>query len=88
MRANRLATLLSVAAMTALPSLAVAEEDRTGWPESFTVATASQGGTYFAYGSGWANLVAEELGISGGGEVTGDPARTLPSSTWATRTSA
>ena len=26
------------------------EVDRTGWPESFTVGTASQGGTYFAYG--------------------------------------
>lgn len=52
-------------------------EDRMGWPESFTVATASQGGTYFAYGSGWANLVAEELGISGGGEVTGGPGQNM-----------
>ncbi len=51
--------------------------DRTGWPESFTVGTASQGGTYFAYGSGWANLVAEELGISGGGEVTGGPMQNM-----------
>ena len=52
-------------------------EDRTGWPESFTVGTASQGGTYFAYGSGWANLVADELGISGGGEVTGGPMQNM-----------
>ncbi|GGB34179.1 hypothetical protein GCM10011316_02850 [Roseibium aquae] len=52
-------------------------EDRTGWPESFTVGTASQGGTFFAYGSGWANLVAEELGISGGGEVTGGPMQNM-----------
>jgi len=52
-------------------------QDRTGWPESFTVATASQGGTYFAYGSGWANLVAEELGLSGGGEVTGGPGQNM-----------
>ena len=51
--------------------------DKTGWPESFTVGTASQGGTYFAYGSGWANLVAEELGISGGGEVTGGPMQNM-----------
>ncbi|MEM8916587.1 MAG: C4-dicarboxylate ABC transporter substrate-binding protein, partial [Pseudomonadota bacterium] len=51
--------------------------DRTGWPDSFTVGTASQGGTYFAYGSGWANLVAEELGISGGGEVTGGPMQNM-----------
>lgn len=52
-------------------------EDRTGWPESFTVGTASQGGTYFAYGSGWANLVADELGLSGGGEVTGGPMQNM-----------
>ncbi|MDJ1015368.1 MAG: TAXI family TRAP transporter solute-binding subunit [Paracoccaceae bacterium] len=51
--------------------------DKTGWPESFTVGTASQGGTYFAYGSGWANLVAEELGLSGGGEVTGGPMQNM-----------
>ena len=51
--------------------------DRTGWPESFTVGTASQGGTFFAYGSGWANLVAEELGVSGGGEVTGGPMQNM-----------
>ncbi|SFR08611.1 TAXI family TRAP transporter solute-binding subunit [Poseidonocella sedimentorum] len=51
--------------------------DRTGWPESFTVGTASQGGTYFAYGSGWANLVAEELGLTGGGEVTGGPMQNM-----------
>ena len=52
-------------------------EDRAGWPDSFTVGTASQGGTYFAYGSGWANLVADELGISGGGEVTGGPMQNM-----------
>ena len=51
--------------------------DKTGWPDSFTVGTASQGGTYFAYGSGWANLVAEELGLSGGGEVTGGPMQNM-----------
>ena len=51
--------------------------DRSDWPESFTVGTASQGGTYFAYGSGWANLVAEELGLSGGGEVTGGPMQNM-----------
>ncbi len=50
-----------------------AAEDRSGWPDSFTVGTASQGGTYFVYGSGWANLVSEALGVNGGGEVTGGP---------------
>ncbi len=54
-----------------------AEMDKTGWPESFTVGTASQGGTYFAYGSGWANLVATELGLTGGAEVTGGPMQNM-----------
>ncbi|MDR5861277.1 TAXI family TRAP transporter solute-binding subunit [Halomonas eurihalina] len=54
-----------------------AQADRADWPENFTVGTASQGGTYFVYGSGWANLVADELGLSGGGEVTGGPNQNL-----------
>ncbi len=42
-------------------------------PSEFSVGTASQGGTFFVYGAGWANLVAEELGISASSEVTGGP---------------
>ncbi len=65
--------LLSVAlAAFAFVPLAHAENP-SNWPRSFKVATASQGGTYFVYGSGWANLVSETLGISGGAEVTGGP---------------
>lgn len=69
----------STALSVALAGAALADNhgDREGWPESFTVGTASQGGTYFAYGSGWANLVAEELGLSGGGEVTGGPMQNM-----------
>lgn len=52
-------------------------EDRSGWPSNFTVGTASQGGTYFAYGAGWANFVAENIGITGGGEVTGGPMQNM-----------
>lgn len=51
--------------------------DRTGWPASFTVGTASQGGAFFVYGSGWANLVSQELGIPGAGEVTGGPMQNM-----------
>lgn len=58
-------------------AMAGSHADRSDWPDSFTVGTASQGGTYFAYGSGWANLVAEELGVSGGGEVTGGPMQNM-----------
>lgn len=69
--------LAAILAATAVTATAAAAQDREGWPESFTVGTASQGGTYFAYGSGWANLVAEELGLTGGGEVTGGPMQNM-----------
>ena len=69
---------ISCAVTLAIASQVQADDaDRTGWPESFTVATASQGGTYFAYGSGWAGLVADELGLSGGGEVSGGPGQNM-----------
>ncbi|GAB4258696.1 MAG: hypothetical protein Kow0013_00730 [Pararhodobacter sp.] len=76
---TRISALALTTALTATVSFAESHggADRTGWPESFTVATASQGGTYFAFGSGWANLVAEELGISGGAEVTGGPMQNM-----------
>ncbi|MEM9221734.1 MAG: TAXI family TRAP transporter solute-binding subunit [Pseudomonadota bacterium] len=64
------AAAVLMAAALATPALA---QDRSDWPASFTVGTASQGGTYFVYGSGWANLVSEALGIPGGSEVTGGP---------------
>ena len=73
-------TLLTASTAMAMLFVGVAhaeEIDRTGWPDSFTVGTASQGGTFFAYGSGWANLVADELGVSGGGEVSGGPWQNL-----------
>ena len=70
-------TVVLAAAASAAQAQSVDVDDRTGWPRSFTVGTASQGGTYFTYGSGWANLVAEELGLSGGGQVTGGPVQNL-----------
>ncbi len=70
------AALIAVATLVAAPALAQ-DQDRTGWPQSFTVATASQGGTFYAYGSGWANLVAGELGLTGGAEVTGGPGQNM-----------
>jgi len=78
--------LRSAAAIAACGALVVgisaapaAAQDRSGWPSSFTVGTASQGGTFFVYGSGWANLIAEQLGVQGAGEVTGGPTQNLAS---------
>ncbi|MDT0682566.1 TAXI family TRAP transporter solute-binding subunit [Roseicyclus sp. F158] len=70
-------TAIAACALAASPAFAQDDYDRTDWPSSFTVGTASQGGTYFAYGSGWANLVGEELGLSGGAEVTGGPMQNM-----------
>ncbi|MEO0621425.1 MAG: TAXI family TRAP transporter solute-binding subunit [Pseudomonadota bacterium] len=57
----------------ALAVSGAAAQDRSDWPDSFSVGTASQGGTYFVYGAGWANMVSDALGVPGGTEVTGGP---------------
>ena len=66
-------TIASVTALLAAGSALAQDYDRSGWPDAITVGTASQGGTYFIYGSGWAGLLQEVLGISASGEVTGGP---------------
>lgn len=77
MNTLRSLALASLSATALLSSAIAAAEDRAGWPSSFTVGTASQGGTYFAYGSGWANFIAEQTGVSGGAEVTGGPVQNM-----------
>ena len=62
-----------VALAVTVASWGAIAEDREGWPDSFSVGTASQGGTYFVYGSGWTNMVSESLDVPGGAEVTGGP---------------
>lgn len=71
-------TLAAVAAAAtfAFGATAVAQ-DRSDWPNSMTVGTASQGGTYFVYGNGFASYVAESLGIAATGEVTGGPVQNV-----------
>ena len=73
----KLTAILASTTIIAAGAAFAQDVDKSDWPSSFTVGTASQGGTYFAYGSGWANLVAEELGITGGGEVTGGPMQNM-----------
>jgi len=70
-------TLIGAGTAAILLATGAMAQDREGWPASFTVGTASQGGTFFVYGSGWANLVAEELGLTGAGEVTGGPMQNM-----------
>jgi hypothetical protein len=65
----------------ALAGLALAgpaeAQDRSGWPQSLKVGTASQGGTYFIYGAGWAGLVQEMLGVNTSTEATGGPVQNM-----------
>ena len=70
-------TYLGAALIAATAFGGASAQDRAGWPESFTVATASQGGTFFVYGSGYANLIADQLKLSGAGEVTGGPMQNM-----------
>lgn len=73
MKMTRLAAL--AAALTlALPAAA---QDRTGWPNDLTIGTASQGGTYFVYGNGFASYISEALGVNATGEVTGGPVQNV-----------
>jgi uncharacterized protein len=75
---KRLLGSIAVASMASMfAAMPASADDRANWPKSFTVGTASQGGTYFTYGSGWANLVSKELGVTGGAEVTGGPMQNM-----------
>ncbi|MCJ8238032.1 TAXI family TRAP transporter solute-binding subunit [Peteryoungia algae] len=51
----------------------VSAQDKADWPGSMTIGTASQGGTYFIYGTGLAGLITEKLGVNTSAEVTGGP---------------
>jgi len=73
-RGGRLAASALLLAAFAGSALA---QDRSDWPSSVTVGTASQGGTYFIYGAGWAGLVQEVLGIATSTEATGGPVQNM-----------
>lgn len=66
----RIAPALLGGLLVAAPAAA---QDRSDWPSSLKVGTASQGGTYFIYGAGWAGMVQQDLGIPTSTEVTGGP---------------
>ncbi|MDM7458835.1 MAG: TAXI family TRAP transporter solute-binding subunit, partial [Paracoccus sp. (in: a-proteobacteria)] len=67
-------TTAAVAAITVLSvAPAIAQDDRSDWPSSLTIGTASQGGTYFIFGTGLAGLITQNLGVNASAEVTGGP---------------
>jgi uncharacterized protein len=76
---NRLATIAASAVVFAAFTAAghAQDQDRSDWPNSITIGTASQGGTYFIYGNGLASFISENLGINASGEVTGGPVQNV-----------
>lgn len=72
----KLVTGIALAATVMVGGTALAQ-DRTGWPSSIKIGTASQGGVYFVYGAGWGNLVQEFLGVNATAEVTGGPTQNM-----------
>jgi TRAP transporter TAXI family solute receptor len=52
-------------------------QDKSDWPADMTIGTASQGGTYFVYGNGFAGYISEALGLNATGEVTGGPVQNV-----------
>lgn len=67
----------AAAALSAMVALPLAAQDRDGWPNSITIGTGSQGGTYFTYGSGFGAMISEELDLNAGVEITGGPVQNV-----------
>ncbi|GIL01905.1 MAG: hypothetical protein BroJett030_18040 [Alphaproteobacteria bacterium] len=74
---NYLAKSVSAAILACGLAGGAAAQDRSDWPASITIGTASQGGTYFIYGNGLAGFISENLGINASGEVTGGPVQNV-----------
>lgn len=71
----RITTAIALA-MTALPVFAQ-EADRTDWPNTIVVATASPGGTYAIYGQGIASLISEHVEVPSSTQQTQGPTQNL-----------
>ncbi|MFN7223583.1 MAG: TAXI family TRAP transporter solute-binding subunit [Paracoccaceae bacterium] len=68
---------LATAAVAGLIATTVMAQDKSDWPKEMTIGTASQGGTYFVYGNGFAGYISEALGLNATGEVTGGPVQNV-----------
>lgn len=69
-------TLAAACAVGLVATTAMAQ-DKSDWPGEITIGTASQGGTYFVYGNGFAGYMSEALGVNATGEVTGGPVQNV-----------
>jgi len=73
----KLMKILATSVAFVLASPCALADDRSDWPSSLTLGTASQGGTYYVYGSSWANLVNQKMGIRIGAEISGGPIQNI-----------
>lgn len=73
---NIFKTLSGVAIASLLATSAIAQ-DKSDWPSNLTIGTGSQGGTYFGYGSGFATMIGEALGLTASPEITGGPVQNV-----------
>lgn len=65
-----------VLSLAALPVFAQ-ESDRSDWPNTLVVGTASPGGTFAIYGQGIASLISEHVGVAGSTQQTQGPTQNL-----------
>jgi len=65
--------VIVAATALALTATGAMAQDRSDWPRTMTVGTASVGGVYFVYGNGLASFIGESLGVNSSGEITGGP---------------
>mgnify|MGYP005984819811 CR=1 FL=1 len=66
--------ILAASTIVAFPANA---QDRADWPSSLSIATGSQGGTYFVWGSGLGSMIGEQLGMPTSVEITGGPVQNV-----------
>ncbi|MCD8504451.1 MAG: TAXI family TRAP transporter solute-binding subunit [Burkholderiaceae bacterium] len=74
MKFSRLLTQSSVAVLAAVSMSSVAlAQDKSNWPKSLTLGTASVGGVYFVYGGVAANIMSEKTGVNVSTQQTQGP---------------
>ena len=69
--------ILGVTGLAVALAASVPAQDRTGWPPTVRIGTASAGGTYHVYGGGLAALIRSELEVDALPEATGGPLHNL-----------
>lgn len=67
----------AIAALFLLPGMATAEQTSSDWPDSISIGTASQGGTYLVYGTGLAGLIQDQLNVPATAQATAGPVENL-----------